>query len=246
MSAPSDAHEWVSFDDPAEHRTWVVDVTFLESGWTCIFGCGCQGVLTGPAPELVQGCCSYGAHFTSEEDIDRVLAAAKTLTAAQWQFRSVGGRQNPVRRSKTGEATTRLVGGACVFLNRPGHEGGPGCALHLAALERGVPPLELKPDVCWQLPLRQEDSVGADGRVTSTLAEWQRRHWGDGGQEFAWWCTEEPEAFTGREPVYLSMRDEIRAMTGEAVYQLIAAYLAERVKSKRAVRLPHPALRRSS
>ena len=42
------------------------DVTFLLSRWTCIFGDGCQGVLTGPAPELVQGCCSYGAHFTDE------------------------------------------------------------------------------------------------------------------------------------------------------------------------------------
>ena len=62
--APPDAHEWVSFEDAEEMRTWVFDVTFLASRWTCIFGRGCQGVLTGPAPELVQGCCSYGAHFT--------------------------------------------------------------------------------------------------------------------------------------------------------------------------------------
>ena len=61
---PDDAHEWVSFDDPDEERTWLFDVTFLASAWTCIFGHGCQGVLTGPTPELVQGCCSYGAHFT--------------------------------------------------------------------------------------------------------------------------------------------------------------------------------------
>ena len=65
---PAETHEWVSFDDPDEERTWLFDVTFLVSAWTCIFGQGCQGVLTGPAPELVQGCCSYGAHFTGKKD----------------------------------------------------------------------------------------------------------------------------------------------------------------------------------
>src|SRR5262245_9321227 len=55
------AREWVSFDDPEEEgRQWQIDVTFLLSHWQCIFGHGCQGVLTEPAPELVHGCCSYG------------------------------------------------------------------------------------------------------------------------------------------------------------------------------------------
>jgi hypothetical protein len=76
---PDDAHEWVSFDDPDEERTWLFDVTFLASAWTCIFGSGCQGVLTGPTPELAQGCCSYGAHFTGKEDADKVAEVAKTL-----------------------------------------------------------------------------------------------------------------------------------------------------------------------
>ena len=61
---PADAHEWVSFEDPAEEREWRFDVTFLLSHWGCLYGCGCQGVLTAPAPEMAQGCCSYGAHFT--------------------------------------------------------------------------------------------------------------------------------------------------------------------------------------
>ncbi len=88
--APEGAHEWVSFPDPEEERTWQFDVTFLESRWTCIFGNGCQGVLTGPAPELVQGCCSYGAHFTGAKDARRVQAAAATLTPEQWQFHGKG------------------------------------------------------------------------------------------------------------------------------------------------------------
>ena len=87
---PDDLHEWVSFEDDEEDRTWSFDVTFLLSSWTCIFGRGCQGVLTGPAPELVQGCCSYGAHFTDTEDAERVEAVAATLTDKEWQFRSKG------------------------------------------------------------------------------------------------------------------------------------------------------------
>ena len=58
--SPVDRHEWLSFEDPEEDRTWLFDVTFLLSRWTCIFGRGCQGVLTEAAPELVQGCCISG------------------------------------------------------------------------------------------------------------------------------------------------------------------------------------------
>ena len=52
-----DLHQWVSFEDPHEARTWVFDLTFLTSNWMCIFGNGCKGVLTEDATELVQGCC---------------------------------------------------------------------------------------------------------------------------------------------------------------------------------------------
>ncbi|MEA2685661.1 MAG: hypothetical protein QOE93_856, partial [Actinomycetota bacterium] len=53
---PTPDREWVSFEDEDEYRTWVFDVTFLLSRWSCIYGHGCQGVLTGPAPEKEQGC----------------------------------------------------------------------------------------------------------------------------------------------------------------------------------------------
>src|SRR5665213_3659589 len=81
------------------------DVTFLESNWKCIFGSGCQGVLTEATPELVQGCCSYGAHFTDEKDQRRVEKAAKRLTADQWQFKSKA-RQGTAR-SSPGSSKTR-------------------------------------------------------------------------------------------------------------------------------------------
>ncbi|MBV9661922.1 MAG: hypothetical protein JO337_12270 [Acidimicrobiales bacterium] len=240
---PPEAHEWLTFDDPAELRTWAFDVTFLTSGWECIFGRGCQGVLTGPAPQLEQGCCSYGAHFTDRADAARVRKAARTLTADEWQFAAIGRKGGVVTTEPDGTLVTRMVEDACIFLNRPGFAAGAGCALHQAALRRGNPPLEMKPDVCWQLPLRREDSTDeSTGRVTSTVGQWDRRHWGGGGEEFHWWCTEAPEAFGSRRAVYQTMESELRALVGDAVYDRLVAYLEVRTKGS-AVPLPHPVLR---
>jgi hypothetical protein len=239
---PVDTHEWVSFEDEDEERTWVFDVSFLTSNWKCIFGEGCQGVLTGPAPELVQGCCSYGAHLIDKKDARRVEKIAKTLTADEWE--NHGTKKSVIHTNKHGELVTRLQGDACIFLNSPGFGAGPGCALHSAALARGVNPLTYKPEVCWQLPLRREDQVEDDGHVVSTIRQWDRRHWGKGGQEFHWWCTQDPEAFVGTKPVYEEMEAELTEMIGATVFQRLLAYLRQRDRLRaQRVALPHPAVR---
>jgi hypothetical protein len=241
---PDDLHEWISFEDPDEDRTWVFDVTFLLSRWTCIYGQGCQGVLTGPAPELAQGCCSYGAHFIDDDDLAAVEGAAARLTKDQWQYRAKAKRGGWVTTDTEGVRVTRLVGGACIFLNRPGFPTGAGCALHHAALQVGERPMDWKPDVCWQLPLRLQEHTDEHGHVTSTLREWKRRDWGEGGHEFHWWCTDSPDAFVGRGAVFQTMRDEIVELVGVPVYQLAAALLADRAKHSKRTVLPHPAVRR--
>jgi len=243
---PADAREWVSFEDPDEERTWVFDVSFLTSNWTCIYGNGCQGVLTEPAPELMHGCCSYGAHMVDKKDARRVEKVAATLSPEEWQFHKQG-RKGVVTRTKDGELVTRVVKDACIFLNRPGFEKGPGCALHQVALSRGKNPMELKPEVCWQLPLRREDDVADDGHVTSTIRQWDRRHWGEGGEQFAWWCTEAPDAFVGSRPVYREMEAELTEMVGKKAYGMLVSHLDERAERiPKGVPLPHPAVRRRS
>ena len=172
----------------------------------------------------------------------RVEAAAQTLTPEDWQFRAQGRRRGTWRTTAAGEDVTRLVDDACVFLNRPGFEGGPGCALHRAALRRGERPLDLKPTVCWQLPLRREDDLDADGHVTSRVIEWDRKHWGGGGDEFHWWCTDAADAFVGHQPVYLEMRDELVEMVGEPVFAMLVPYLETKAAGA-TVTLPHPAVR---
>ncbi len=237
-----DLHEFVSFDDPDEYRTWVFDLTFLTSPWTCIFGRGCPGVLTGPAPELEQGCCSYGAHFVDDDDVATVRSYVDRLTPEQWQFHKKGRRDDFVRRTKDGSWVTRLHQGACILLNRPDHPGGAGCALHAAAVEAGERPLDWKPDVCWQLPLRLEESTDDHGHVTSVLREWKRRDWGGGGEEFHWWCTDDPQAFVAAAPAYEVLRDEIVELVGDTAYRLLCEYLDRRRQWQP---VPHPALRRS-
>ena len=240
LQFPEGTHEWVSFPDPDEDRTWVFDVTFLESNWTCIYGQGCQGVLTGPAHELVQGCCSYGAHFTGKTDVKRVDRRGRdpdrravAVQSKALPRGSSGACAHHQDLRKTAPSMTRTVSGACIFLNRPGFPGGPGCALHRAALDRGQAPLKLKPDVCWQLPLRREDTTSDDGWVTSTIRQWDRRDWGEGGYEFHWWCTESPDAFVGERPVYKELQaPSSRRWSGKAIFKL-ADYLSARSPAKR-------------
>ena len=238
---PPDAHEWVSFEDDTHERTWMVDATFLESNWTCIFANGCQGVLTGPSPELVQGCCSYGAHFTDEEDRQRVELAATRLSADQWQFKAKGAK-GTTRVKKNGESVTRLVDDACIFLNRPGFHRGPGCALHVMAMDNAESYIPLKPEVCWQLPLRREDVTLANGHIVTRIAQWDRPDWGSGGNDFHWWCTEDPAAFVGASRVVDSMSEELIAIMGQRSYDTLLELINDR--ARRGTPLPHPVLRR--
>jgi hypothetical protein len=167
------------------------------------------------------------------------------LGADQWQFRDIGLREGMTEVNDEGETTTRIVEEACIFLNRPGFEGGVGCAFHHAAVDAGQRHLDWMPEVCWQLPLRLVDETEDNGHITSTLREWKRRDWGAGGFEFHWWCTESPDAFVGSRPVYQELRDEIVAMVGESAYDAVVAHLRKRTrKVGTEVYLPHPAARK--
>jgi hypothetical protein len=232
-----DVHQWVSFD--YDDETWLFDVTFLMSNWRCIWDAGCPGIRSTPTPEQAQGCCSFGAHFSDDADLERVRAAAARLTAEDWQHEGVA--TEIVERDDDGEARTALVDDGCVFLNRPGFPGGHGCALHRAALRTGEPITQWKPEVCWQLPLRLEHHEDDNGHVVNVLREWRRRDWGEGGQDLHWWCTEDDRAFIGREPVHQYLRHEIQTLLGDDLTAMLLRHLATQSSEHL---LPHPAVRR--
>jgi hypothetical protein len=250
------SREWVEFVDPADPEHLVrVDLTWLTSAWTCIFGRGCAGVVAGRPDD---GCCSHGAFFTDADDLGRVTASVALLTDEDWQLAPVGRAawtedvllEEPAQDHSTGdqpdaEATlrTRLVDGACVFLNRPGFPGGQGCALHRMALRTGVHPLTTKPDVCWQLPVRraQEYLERPDGTrvLVSSIGEFDRRGWGAGGHDLQWWCTGSPAAHVSPEPLVATYAAELTELLGEPAYTELRR-LAD-LRLDQGLIAPHPA-----
>ena len=245
VSSARAQRQWVSFEDPSEERTWLFDVTFLESSWNCIFGSGCQGIEEERDPEAHRGCCSHGAYFSEEADRVRVESVAARLDEASWQLAPEAERLGgAIYCDDAGDWRTRVVDGACVFQNRPGHSAGAGCALHQLAMAEGSSPVEAKPEVCWQVPVRREDHETETGHLFTMVREWERKDWGDGGPEFGWWCTEAPEAFGGTRPTYLELAAELTAICGDEMYEALRETLDERRSAGRAsvhpVHVPMP------
>lgn len=212
---------WAEIPDPAEPAQRVrVDLTWLTSRWHCLYAEGrCPGIDAG---EPDAGCCTLGAHFTDADDLARVTAVVEMLDADDWQLRGTGLDEGWWVADEEGSTSTRVVDGACVLLNRADFPGGPGCALHRYALAHGLEPLTTKPDVCWQLPLRREyrEVTSADGTssLEISIGEYDRRGWGPGGHDLDWYCTNAPEAHTGTEPLYLSLRPELVELLGPLAY----------------------------
>jgi hypothetical protein len=117
-------------------------------------------------------------------------------------------------------------------LNRPGFRGGMGCALHSKALALGVEPLTMKPAVCWQLPIRRtEEWVTRPDEseiLKTTITEYDRRGWGEGGADLHWYCTGDPAAHTGAKLVYQSLAAELTELLGEKAYAELAAMCKRR------------------
>jgi hypothetical protein len=237
------ARAWVEFPDPADdEQVFRCDLTWLTSRWTCIFGQGCHGIQAGRPQD---GCCTLGAHFSDEDDERRVAGHVARLTPDIWQFHDVGKAKGWAEVNEDGERQTRRYRKSCIFQNRPGFEGGAGCALHILALQEGREPLETKPDVCWQLPIRRSyDWIDRpdDTRVLQiTIAEYDRRGWGPGGHDLHWWCTSARSAHGGGEPLYLSYRAELTEMMGAEGYKRLAESCEARLAAQLPLLAPHPA-----
>ncbi|MDO5503414.1 MAG: hypothetical protein Q4G67_09610 [Actinomycetia bacterium] len=260
-SALDMARIWVEFTDPANTgQRFRCDLTWLTSSWTCIFGSGCRGIY---ADRPDDGCCTLGAHFTDKDDLIRVREVANELGEDEWEhhpgakgYDSTGRlKKSAWTEKEDGVRKTRVVDGACIFLNRPGFPAGAGCALHQHAILTGKAPHTTKPDVCWQLPIRRSYRTvkvpDGSSYLETTITEYDRRGWGAGGHDLDWYCSGNSEAHVGREPVFRSNKDELIELMGEPAYAALVvrceAHLTA-VKGAQAVRsrkllplLVHPA-----
>ncbi|WP_028660316.1 hypothetical protein [Nocardioides insulae] len=244
---------WVEFPHPDDHDEVLrCDLTWLTSSYRCIFGGGCAGIYA-DAPDV--GCCTLGAHFADEDDERRVAGYVEQLDETLWQQappRPVR-PQDWIELDEDGDRKTRttVVDGqrACIFQNRPDFRSplpgvGPGCALHALALQQGRHPLETKPDVCWQLPIRRtyRDVERPDGTtyLEVTIAEYDRRGWGSGGHDLDWYCSGNTEAHNAPDPVYVSHAAELTALIGAGGYAELARLCEEHLRSRSRLAV-HPA-----
>ncbi|MBJ7291347.1 hypothetical protein [Williamsia sp.] len=227
--------EWFDFIDPADPEHLIsADLTWLLSHWTCVFGTpACQGIIEGREDD---GCCSHGAYLSDKDDRTRLERGMAMLTPDDWQFYDKGTGRNPLGKrgyleedelDEEPALKTRKHKGACIFLNRPGFAGGAGCALHSMALRKGLEPLTVKPDVCWQLPVRREQTwvERPDGTeiLKTTITEFDRRGWGSGGEDLKWYCSGSPDAHVGEKQVWQSYGPELTELIGQAAYDELAA-----------------------
>jgi len=212
------AGRYETYVDAVDGTEWKIDVDFIDSNWTCIWGRGCEGILENPSSDLNQGCCSVGAQMIDEDEALRVAALGLTLDDAIFQYADAALEDGVF--SDDSRTNTRVIDGACIFHNRPGFAGGEGCALHLAALEDGENPLEYKPSICWQAPLKVDHHD--DG--TKTLRPWKRHDWDGGLESMAWCCTNKggddealASAFVGDVPVSESLFAELSGLVGPEI-----------------------------
>ncbi len=234
------ARTWIEFVDPAGaddevQQVFRCDLTWLTSSWTCVFGRGCEGIY---ADRPDDGCCTLGAHFADQGDYRAVKRQVAGLGPDLWQRHAEGTGPDGWAEKEDGERKTRVVDGACVFLNSPGFTGGQGCALHHLAAAQGVPPHTRKPQVCWQLPVRRTyrtvELTDGSSYLEASIGEYDRRAWGPGGHDFDWYCSSNPQAHVGSEPVYRSAAAELTELMGGPAYAELARRCAAHLSTVRA------------
>lgn len=213
--------QWAEFDTPEGER-WRVDLGFLGSGWTCIWGDGCRGIGPEADPTHVMGCCSLGAEFANEDDARNVAAHAAFLDPAHFQFAEIADRDGVF--ADESRRATRVVEGGCIFLNRPGFPGGAGCALHQAAVADDEPPRDWKPVVCWQLPFRIDVESPGGPQPVHIVRRWERADFDepdDPSASIPWLCTEDPDAYREASPAFGRHRGDFVELLGDEAVEEI-------------------------
>ncbi|MFD2454819.1 hypothetical protein ACFSSC_01045 [Corynebacterium mendelii] len=258
---PGHARQWFEFTDPDDpEHVFTIDLTWVESHYSCRFGTGtCRGI---DRDNPAAGCCTHGAFLCDDDDRRQLADAVARMDRARfWQNCPEqtgdwlrGHRADPdwvepwlewdELETDDGEMEpalkTTVVDGVCVFSNRPDWPTGGGCALHQWAVAAGEDLTVVKPEVCWQLPLRRlEEWVDrGDGTeiLKTTITEYQRYGWGEGGEDFDWYCTSAPACHTTTEPLYISAAAELSALLGPAGYAILKQHCLERARARQMMR----------
>ena len=150
---------WVEFADPADgDQVFRCDLTWLTSRTSASSARAARASTPARRTRLLHARRALLRQGRREAG-GVVRRQARPTT---WQHRPQKAkvrRGDWIETDEDGERKTRTVDvdgqSACIFHNRTDFAAGAGCALHALALREGQHPLETKPDVCWQLPIRR-------------------------------------------------------------------------------------------
>lgn len=252
--------DWLELRDPNdENQTWRLHVPFLLSNWECLFGRGCPGTTeTTPQGGAVSagtdvGCCNHGAFLEDKEDTERLAKHVAMLTEDDLHKKALDyvKREGYLVTFNEEEdeynVKTKVRNGACVFANRyqDVREGDDpnriGCAfIHLAArlnnmsTTKSVDHTSTMPKVCWQLPFKTDHEYpDFTDEVITTIYPWDAAQWNEEGNAdyFEWWCVNSADAYSHKEPLFVSAKAELTALMGKEAYELAAVELTKRRKA---------------
>ena len=258
---PDFPREWFEFVDPEDPKhLFSIDLTWVESHYGCAFGTErCHGI----DGHTDVACCKHGAFLTDETDRDQLYNAVAEMPAKYWQLRPAGVDEfianaeaidiepwlewdelNDDNGEPEPSLKTKVVDGGCIFANRHGWGTGAGCALHQWAVDEGRDLTVEKPEVCWQVPFNRHEAyeTRSDGVeiLRTVIGEYERRTWGDGGEDFTWWCSSAPSCHDQADPVWQTHEAELKALIGEKPYEILADHCRARAE-RGGSPTPHPA-----
>lgn len=244
--------DWLEFPSATDKEVqWNIHMPFMLSHWNCIFGRGCPGVIfkDDSTHQPGKGCCFDGAYINTETEFKRIEGYVAQLTEEDLDAENLAvikekgyayhftqpGQEDPDDPDII-NAKTRVYKGRCIL----SRSDGGGCSLlHLAGRQTGkgannVPHTLTMPDVCWQLPIKREHVWNEElEREVITLYPWDADAWETDQME--WWCVNDSAAYTSKEPLYITMEQELRVLMGNTDYETLAVE-CERRYVKRTVR----------
>lgn len=223
--------QWLEVTDD-DGDPWLIDMTFMLSTYRCTFGNGCPGAWT---HEGYSGCCSTGPWFSGGNDtVERLAPYVDRLKAEHTDNYDEIQKSWAVVFSDEGESRVRKKDGYCIFFNKGKADGSTGCSLHSEAERQGEDWRDWKPEICWQVPMRNDSND-----THNILTAWDRDEfggWGNGDEpEGGFWCIDNqanyPSAFgkttsagnTPEERVFQSLENEISRLVGRNAYNQIRA-----------------------
>lgn len=252
----NDSTDWIHFttiDEEGEPEKWRVNLSFMLSNWTCLFGRGCPGEFgaqdSHTNPDF--GCCGDGAYIVDTWDLEAVTERVAELTPEDWdedlrKHVEKNGWYIERKNDRPGvegaiNGKTRVHRKACVFSNRRtgsvGSTGKTGCAFHHMAQRKGLDHVDVMPDVCWMVPI----NFFIDTHTNESVIDiWNREKW-KGFKELPdgtltqdhwlhWWCSESPEAIMGGDKYfYRSYERELRAVMGDLGYDAMVEEIGKRM-----------------